>query len=164
MYVAHLFSWAQHSSGHTLWPPCLWGTSVGICSWNKHDTPPAHRDTKKKRKFTNHRWTHTNPVLVRLVWCIIIHFLIFEDFCSGKMIKHVTFRCGMIHKSQSHSVASDLATGIAVVSSQCEAEVRGTVHAHHHMRNWHQYRSSFTQGHPQLLPCLLGPWRMMFKC
>ncbi len=46
---------------------------------------------------------------------------------------------------------SDLATGVAVVSSQCEAEVRGTVHAHHHMRNWHQNRSSLTQGHPQLL-------------
>lgn len=46
----HLFSWAQHSSGHTLWQPCLWGTSVGICSWNKHDTPPAQRD--RIQRFT----------------------------------------------------------------------------------------------------------------
>lgn len=43
----HLFSWARHSSGHTLWPPCLWGTSVGICSWNKRGTPPAQRKNTK---------------------------------------------------------------------------------------------------------------------
>lgn len=49
----HLFSWARHSSGHTLWPPCLWGTSVGICSWNKRGTPPAQRD-RMQRRFTNH--------------------------------------------------------------------------------------------------------------
>lgn len=38
-----------------------------------------------------------------------------------------------------------------MVSSQREAEVSGTVHAHHHMGNWHQNRCSFSQGHPQLL-------------
>lgn len=46
---------------------------------------------------------------------------------------------------------ADLAAGVTVVSSQCEAEVTGTVHAHHHMGNWHQYRCSLSQGHPQLL-------------
>lgn len=37
------------------------------------------------------------------------------------------------------------------MSSQREAEISGTVHAHHHMGNWHQYRGSLSQGHPQLL-------------
>lgn len=52
---------------------------------------------------------------------------------------------------------SDLATGVAVVSSECEAEVRGTVHTHHRVRNRHQHWSSFTQGHPQLLSGLVRP-------
>lgn len=43
----HLFSWARHSSGHTLWPPCLWGTWVGICSWNKHGTPPSSKNREE---------------------------------------------------------------------------------------------------------------------
>ena len=49
---------------------------------------------------------------------------------------------------------ADLATGVAVVPSQCEAEVSGAIHAHHHMWNWHEYRSSLAEGHPQLLTCL----------
>lgn len=48
-------------------------------------------------------------------------------------------------------MGADLAAGVAVVSPQREAEVSGTVHAHHHMGNWHQYRCSFSEGHPQLL-------------
>lgn len=53
-------------------------------------------------------------------------------------------------------LVSDLATGVAVVSSQREAEVRGAVHAHHHVGNWHQHGSRLTEGHPQLLPRLFG--------
>lgn len=45
----------------------------------------------------------------------------------------------------------DLATGVAVVPSQREAEVGRTVHAHHHLRDWHQHGSRLTQRHPQLL-------------
>lgn len=51
---------------------------------------------------------------------------------------------------------SDLATRIAVVSSESEAEVGGAVHAHHHMRNWHEDRCSLAQGHPQFLTGLIG--------
>lgn len=43
----NLVSWALHSSGHTLWPLCLWGTLVGICFWNKHGRPPAQQDNAK---------------------------------------------------------------------------------------------------------------------
>lgn len=50
----------------------------------------------------------------------------------------------------------DLSAGVTVVSSEREAEVSGAVHAHHHLRNRYQLRSSFTQGHPQLLSGLMG--------
>lgn len=43
-----------------------------------------------------------------------------------------------------------------MVSSEREAEVRCTVHAHHYMRHWDQYGSSLTQGHPQFLTGLLA--------
>lgn len=45
-----------------------------------------------------------------------------------------------------------------MVSSQCEAEVGGAVHAHHRVGNWHQYRRGLPQGHPQLLT---GLWARM---
>lgn len=57
---------------------------------------------------------------------------------------------------------SDLATGITVVSSEREAEVRCAVHAHHNVRNWHQYWCSLSQGHPQFLTGLFG--KILERC
>lgn len=63
---------------------------------------------------------------------------------------------GIATRSRWPRSQTDLAAGVAVVSSKSEAEVRGAVHAHHRVRRRHRNRSGFTQGHPQLLTGLLA--------
>lgn len=129
----HLFSLAQQSRGCTLLPSYLWGTSEGICFLSKLDIPPAQKETERSKTANSH----------------------------SNMTQHT--ESSTKHWGYGAAVhLSDLSTGVAVVPSECEAEISCAVHAHHHLWNWNQYRCSFSERHPQFFTGLLGQYWLCF--
>lgn len=104
---SHLSSSARCNNDHTLWPCGLSCISVGICSWSSSDTQSASNNINS----------------LQIIYKYTLKYILHPVSQILKCLRSTVFDLRVTHSS----------AAVAVVSPKSEAEVRGAVHAHHHL-------------------------------